>query len=295
MTRTYETPTNQVDTRLTADVMHVNVPAIIQNDYDGTLGITGRLPQDGRSVEGAIGLLLSIAASDDFALHPTIILDAWEAAEDSVGSFDSLGLVKQHLSDEAYQMFCARYAANETGIDLLYPDARRYLNELNRDFAVPNNTLTYGNRDWQLAKTSAARVPGHVEITSRKHKGPVIEEMRGPEGTFDFAATTTDNKLVAIIHARKAILIDDKPTSFEDLPEDCSGILMDRLEGTKQSKVGSVNSGQVATVHSFDEIAGLSKTFGVYDKHPKLDMQSRRIMRVVTKYMPLASFAALQP
>lgn len=277
---------------LPASLPEVTVPMAFANDYDGMLGETGRLPRGDEPVKGAMGLLLETAASGGFNLPQSTVLGVWRAAEESGGSFDALGTVKQNLSPDQFEEFCEQYRSNKPGVDLLYPDARPYLDALNSDPAVPNLALTYGDPAWQGLKTATADIPGHVEITAQKKKGPVIEGWRGQSGTFDLVATDSDSEPLALVRAESVTLVDDKPTSFDALPVDCQGVYLERWgETRKASQAGTVNPDQVRTMHGLDELQAMIESKLRPDHEAALSPEAAELLSRATQFIPVASFA----
>lgn len=269
------------------DIVHVHAPLAVANDYDSTLGVTGRLPSAERAeVEGAMGLLLEVASSDSFRGCRQKVIDAWQAAEDSGGSFDSLSYIESLLPPEAREQFRRAYEDNAPGIPLLYPDSESYLAILNQAPAVPNFTLTYGNQAWQELKTRTSRIPGHIEVTSRKKKGPVLESMRSEDGTFQLVAADEANRPVAIVHAASMLLVDDKPTSFDGLPDDCSGVLIDRGEGRRKSQEGTIDPGRITVVRSLAEIS-IPPVL-----RPAYGSATTETIQRASRFVPLGSFAS---
>ncbi len=268
------------------NILHTTAPVIIANDYDGMTGKTGSLPNEGSAVEGAMGLLLATAGIPRFNIASSVILSAWRKTEAVAGSFDSLGTVRDQLPPEDYDAFRSEYLANKAGVALMYPDADDYFVRLNTPPAIPNFTLTYGKQDWQKLKTRTAGVPGHVEITSQREKGPVIDSMRGADGTYDFVALNAAHEIVALVHGESMTLVDDKPSSFNRLPVGCRGIYLQRSgETRKASQVGTVDPDQVDTIHDLD---GITVTD---EMRPSYDAETAGRMLSVVTFVPVASYA----
>ena len=270
---------------LPADILFVDAPIVYANDYDGVLGKTGELPKEGSTeTDGAMGLLLAVVGSGKYPIGSGVIVEAWRHANDSGGSFDTLGYVEDNLPEEYHERLYEEYRANQYGIPLLYPDALPYLDGLNANI-IANFTLTHGSIPWQTLKTVTSGIPGHVEITRQKKKGPVISDMRTESGTFDFVATTDSGEPLAVVCTKKVRLADDKAVSHEESPDGCDGYLVERLgETKKKSQKGTVDSLRVSTIHSLGEITITG------DMRPTLDARGAAIMGYVTRYVPLASF-----
>jgi hypothetical protein len=152
-----------------------------------------------------------------------VLDEAKRATEGSVGSFDVMNYLKDYgveadTIDGLYQEF----AANKEGDELLYDDAVPFITRLD-EAGIPNLILTKGSETWQTAKLLAAGMYSRPHfITPVAAKGELITTWRTREG---YQVASSAGKLLV---ARSVILVDDKLESFEGLPDDCAGFLIDR-------------------------------------------------------------------
>ncbi|HEX8226848.1 MAG TPA: hypothetical protein VF572_03180 [Candidatus Saccharimonadales bacterium] len=273
---------------LPEDIFTYETPVAVRTDYDATQGITGIRPETpDEPVSGAMGLLLSVLTDEPFNLDRSAITGPWHEKEEKGDSFDPYATVEDLLPAAAFAEFRRRFAANEAGHELLYADTLPYLSKLG-DALIPNDTLTWGRYDYQVDKITAARVPGHVEITSQKKKGKVINDMRVGK-VYPIVALDDDDRPMALVNARSVILVDDKAASFEHLPGDCKGKLLTRPgEERKKSQAGTVDHNQVKT------ITGLDSFEITPDMRPDFSRRQSVVMRAAKKYVPLKTYAAVQ-
>lgn len=174
--------------------------------------------------------------------------EAKRAVELSGGSFD---LTKYLLDDGVtadslkglYDVF-SRTPQPEA---LLYPDAQRFLDRLQNSGAL-HLIMTYGEAAWQEAKLRACgleTVP-HI-VTNSKRKGAAIAGWR----TGAVYEVKTDEG-IELAHPH-VVLTDDKAVSFEGLPADAVGYLVQRGTTVLASQAGAVPP-HVRRVSSMDQI-----------------------------------------
>jgi FMN phosphatase YigB (HAD superfamily) len=105
--------------------------------------------------------------------------------------------------------------------DLLEPYASAFLSEL-RERRAAFGILTSGGEEWQQVKIEATGLNDipHLVIGSPK-KSELIARWRRPDDIF-----VLPEKLSGIVacEARKIVFLDDKPVSFEGIPDNVRGI-----------------------------------------------------------------------
>ncbi len=181
-----------------------------------------------------IARIEGITGGDD--LHATR-----KAVEASGGSFDTFGfLQKQGASTEELDTLAGTLGENTKGIDYLYPDTQPFIDALDK-LKIPHLTVTYGSVLTQLPKLRATGLDQRPYlITAVKQKGELAQTWRTERG-YTVAAAAGQ-----IITAETGVLVDDKAKSFDGLPADWTGFLVQR-KAPKASQLGSVPE-QVKTV-----------------------------------------------
>lgn len=168
----------------------------------------------------AFGLISQTAAAHGV---PGDVLEAEKReVEASRGSFDVLGHISGQVAPDTLEQIKEEFVARSGQTDLLYDGATELFETLERQGA-PYLIVTYGGRDWQALKLKAAGLDtrSHL-ITDQKDKGHLIAGWKHNDSGL-YVPPTDDGEQLA---AKSVMLIDDKPVSFEGLPEDCSGILV---------------------------------------------------------------------
>ncbi len=144
-------------------------------------------------------------------------------------NFDVAGYLRNLLKQEAPNSDAETVVARvkklfvEKGLqeDFLEPYAAQLLEELaKKDMAF--GILTSGGEEWQRAKIQASgldRIP-HMIIGTVK-KSELMAEWKQPDGMFLLPDTLTGR---GICRARRIVFLDDKPVSFEGIPEGVEGI-----------------------------------------------------------------------
>lgn len=157
----------------------------------------------------------------------TTVRHAHDEARRTGGSFDTANYIRQ-LLDERYRDGGVLWKEIETAFlkaalrhDMLKPHAGQLLNKLDAIHAR-YGILTFGGPQWQTVKIKAAGL-AHIPhmIVSSKKKGRLIASWQKLDGTFSIPKKLTNNQL---IQAENLVLIDDKPVSFEGIPQHVKGI-----------------------------------------------------------------------
>ncbi len=143
------------------------------------------------------------------------------------GSFDNAHFIRQSLNDRQldgaaiWQQIETAYFAAASQQDMFEPHAEELLDSLNTR-AARYGILTFGGEQWQTLKIKVAglgRVP-HM-IVSHKAKGRLIASWQQLDDTFIIPAPLAGDHPV---RAKRVVLIDDKPLSFEGIPPEVVGI-----------------------------------------------------------------------
>ena len=107
--------------------------------------------------------------------------------------------------------------------DLVYPDTMPLLRVL-EERSLPFLILTYGEHDWQALKLAAVGLDTYPHlITDVKSKGMLIRQWRHGGGYSPLADA-------AEMQAKRVLLVDDKASSFSDLPAGCRGAWLQRSD-----------------------------------------------------------------
>lgn len=209
---------------------------LIANDYDRTFLDTNVAFT--RFVEVCVGSGIDRAK----------LFAAKEQEEATAGSFDVMGhLVKQGVSEGDMAGLYKSFVASSDPKELLYPDVPEYLERL-IDSGLPNLIVTYGAPAWQEAKLEAGGLADSPHlITPKKHKGELITSWKVGDHYTVVASCGQ------ILTGNSVVLVDDKAPSFNGLPDDCSGYLLQRGGEVLESQKGSVPP-QVKTVNGLSEI-----------------------------------------
>ncbi len=143
------------------------------------------------------------------------------------GSFDNAHFIRHSLNDRRldgdgiWQHIETKYAEAASQQDMFEPHAQELLHRLN----ARNDRygiLTFGGEQWQALKIKVAGL-GHVPhmIVSNKAKGRLIAGWQQSDDTFIIPAPLAGDHSV---RAKRIVLIDDKPLSFEGIPPEVMGI-----------------------------------------------------------------------
>lgn len=174
--------------------------------------------------------------------------DAKRAVELSGGSFDlTKYLVEDGVTPDSLSGLYDVFSRTAEPGELLYPDAQRFLGRLQNSGAL-QLILTYGEVAWQEAKLRACglgTVP-HI-VTNSKRKGVAIAGWR-----TDTVYEVTTDEGIELMHPQ-VVLTDDKAVSFEGLPTDAVGYLVQRGSTVLASQAGTVPA-HVRRINSMDQI-----------------------------------------
>jgi FMN phosphatase YigB (HAD superfamily) len=135
------------------------------------------------------------------------------------------GLLRETMSSDKAEIILDRvrrlFVEKAREEDLLEPYASALLSEL-RERQAAFGILTSGGEEWQQIKIEATGlndIPHLVIETSRKSE--LISRWRRPDDIFVIPKKLSG---IAACEARKIVFLDDKPVSFEAMPEGVEGI-----------------------------------------------------------------------
>ncbi len=219
------------------EIHEYNVHQAVALDLDRTLG----------SVKAAMARFYAAAR---FCGIPVEQIDEERReVESKGGTFEPLHSIEDKLTPELRHKFNYRFTTLKNP-PILYDDAITFLNNLERN-AMPFHLITYGvNPEWQRLKVEASGFRGGVTILDDSNKGREIAGWSSG-GKYELALEGGAEKTV--YRADTVCLIDDKAVAFNDLPQDCSGFLLQRGDELLASQQGSVPE-NVRTIHSLDEL-----------------------------------------
>ncbi len=214
--------------------IHINQAVII--DFDRTIG----------SVDAAMERLY--LAAEGFFIDTKQIKEARLIVENDGGSFDPLRLIQEQLSDSDFEQYLNTYQSMEKP-KIMYPDARLFLEELDKE-EMYYIVLTYGtNPGWQILKARSAGYKGAIAVVNHTDKGQAIAEHKQADGTYHFMDETNQITFVA----NTVCLIDDKAAAFNGLPDDCSGFLVKRTDAVQKNQSNKFPE-TVSIIKSFAEL-----------------------------------------
>jgi hypothetical protein len=218
---------------LSGNLPHYDVPELYVIDFDDNISSTKA------AVDGLVAICAEMGLEE--SINAEAIGDARKAAHERGGSYNVLDMLEERLASEVMAEVRARYRKGEGGHNLAFDDVAAFTNRLGQDPCTPNFILTYGENvdrypdgGWQADKIQRARgqgslPPGYAYFMPHSRKGPLLDRLRGPErDTYDMLAFDEDNFLIAIYHARRAVLIDDRKTSLANAPHNCTPMYMRR-------------------------------------------------------------------
>lgn len=195
--------------------------------------------------------LTSLVLDPSYGLDGATILEQQLSTEADGGTYNPTAYLEEHLDPQAFD----RLGQVFMGISdptLAYPDAKPLYSALSASPGVPHHMLTFGTTAaghpslWQGMKAPHSQFDGYVEITSQPDKGPHIETMRGPSGTFDYFGLDELGQPIAVYHAASVVLVDDKALAHTHLPQDCRGYLLMRPEEPRLPSQGTEVPANVA-------------------------------------------------
>jgi hypothetical protein len=178
---------------------------------------------------------IAVICEAENIVKAAVLHEARALTEASGGSFDTMGhLAQEGVSSDEITAITETLGKNEAGIDYLYPDTLPFLDAL-EEMEEPYATVTWGSLMTQMPKLQATSlVDRPYLITDIKKKGELAQTWKTPEGLYRAVVSAGQ-----ILTARAGVLVDDKPKSFEGLPEDWTGFLVQR-KSPKQSQRGTV-------------------------------------------------------
>lgn len=178
-----------------------------------------------------------------------------QQTEASGGSFDVLGYLQQHLSEQQLDKILLQYQEYEAdSASFLLPGAQELVTAL-RESNIAHGILTYGSEKWQAAKIIRAglgEVPRY--ILDHPRKSAAIASWYDDESAYYGhlpVALLPDNRPITSI-----VLVDDKAVAFDQLdtvPDARGYWVQDASRPLLMSQQGSVPS-NVHTVQSLHEI-----------------------------------------
>lgn len=209
---------------LTAELPRHDVPQAVLLDWDRTLG----------HVDGAMNRLRAVVTGH--GVDGAILEDVLDIG----GVEEPLSALASRLSTRGVAVTLEHIRAGfmeMTSHSVIYPDAPALMNRIESSGA-PHMILTYGHEEWQNYKIQGAPCGTHFQVLDHSNKGPHIERMRSPDGTYDFYALK-DGKPTAVYRAQSVALVDDRVVSLQGLPEGCTGYLLRRPgEKLKANQLG---------------------------------------------------------
>jgi hypothetical protein len=206
----------------------------------------------------------------DIAVDPYFGIDAKQMAATQVqteadgGTYSPMGYLMQSLPDDKFNKLGQEFMDTEIPGGV-YEDAVPLYVDLHTGQRVPNIYMTYGVSNlWQAMKAARSGYTGYVAITSTSDKGPNIEAGRGQQGTFDYVAVDEMGDPLAVYHAQRRVLIDDKIKAHKNLPPDCRGYALIRPDEPRlPSQKGEIPS-NVTAIGTLGDIA-IDRTIEISD------------------------------
>lgn len=240
---TYPTPECGVDIGL--EVPHIWTAEAVDLDMDRTT-IRSQVFLDA---------LMDIAVDPYFGVDARQMSAVQEQTEADGGTYSPIDYLVQTLPEDKFAKLGQEFLDSEVPGGI-YEDAVPLYVDLHTGQRIPNIYMTYGVSNlWQAMKALRSGYTGYVAITPTSDKGPNIESGRGPQGTFDYVAVDETGSPVAIYHAQRRVLIDDKVKAHKNLPPDCRGYVLIRPDEPRlPSQKGDVPA-NVQAISSLGEVA----------------------------------------
>jgi hypothetical protein len=278
---------------LSPEVPHYSVPELHVIDFDDNIS----------STKAAIDGLLAVCRQQGLgeSINADIIQQAREQAWRRKGSYNILELLEENLAPEVMADVRTRYRRGEGGHTLAFDDVVHYANRLSDDPSTPNFILTYGENvdrypdgGWQADKilrahTQGSLPPGYAYFMPHSRKGPVLERLHNRvDDTYDMLAFDEDNNLIAMYHAKRAVLIDDRKTSLANAPLNCTTMYMRRADvpATPKQEEGDLPPGTIQ-IESFDEVPVSKEIEPLNEAARKVELQR------VAAFVPLWLYSGL--
>ncbi len=185
-------------------------------DFDRCLGRTEKFQA-----------LLEETITNEGVVDLGMIQYAHQEVKKTGGSFDTAAYVRQVLKDRRLDVNRI-WGKIETDFveaakkeDMFEPGAKRLL-EMLKTKDAHFGIVTFGGYDWQTAKLRAAgllAVP--YIVTSYKEKGRMIAGWQQKDKQFLIPEELSPS---GALIAKKIVLVDDKPVSFEGIPPEVMGL-----------------------------------------------------------------------
>lgn len=156
---------------------------------------------------------------EQLSIDKNIVTQAQAEIESRGQSFHALDYLKSQSLIDGVENFRNVFLKNSKTEDLLYPDAREFINKIITN-DEPVMILTYGETEWQMLKLQAAgllQVP--AVITDNKEKGTWFTKRLMKNGLYN---------IEHIGEAENISFIDDKLISFNNLPTNIKGYWINR-------------------------------------------------------------------
>jgi hypothetical protein len=236
---------------------HFDIADVYFWDYDRTLGEVEPVRQ--RIADAGQGLPI------DWGLYH----DAVDRIEDDGGSAQPFMLIREQLTPDEYQQYCDSFQRHP--LPLLYKDAMVLMETVHESPVTPNFIVTAAaDMEGQAVKVAGSGVTSHFEVVPIKldeqgiprsgPKGPELAKWIGSRGTFDVVAMDGTD-LLAVLHAKTGILVDDKKSALQELPAQARAVHLERLnEKRTKSQSGELPEGALVINSLTELIPHMSKT-----------------------------------
>jgi hypothetical protein len=197
----------------------------------------------------------------DIVVDPYFGIDAKQMSAVQVqteadgGTYSPIDYLVQELPEDKFAKLGQEFLDSEMPRGV-YEDAVPLYVDLHTGQRIPNIYMTYGVSNlWQAMKATRSGYTGYVAITPTSDKGPNIEAGRGPQGTFDYIAVDEAGAPIAIYHAQRRVLIDDKVKAHKNLPSDCRGYALIRPDEPRLPSQKGELPANVEAIGSLGEVA----------------------------------------
>jgi predicted phosphatase len=175
--------------------------------------------------------------------------------EASGGTFDVTSHLSRQLgvSDERLDAISSEFGDNQSGEQYLYDDVAE-LFQVIRERGDQFVTLTYGSERTQMLKLRASGLVQYpFVITDSKLKGDSIRNWKQADGSYRLVTAAGE-----LIVGSTGVLVDDKSSSFDNLPDDWRGYRVWRGQ-PRLSQRGKVPA-EVVTVTGLNAITRSLRT-----------------------------------
>ena len=193
-----------------------SVPVFYILDFDRCLGRTDEFQA-----------LLEKVLEEWPIVNLSMVQYAHKEVKKTGGSFDTAHFIRQTLNDRQldgnaiWKQIERAYLQVASHHDMFEPHAEELLDMLSVR-GDHYGILTFGGEQWQTLKINVAGL-GHVPymIVTNKAKGRLIASWQQPDGSFIIPTPLAGGRSML---AKRVVLIDDKPLSFEGIPSEVIGI-----------------------------------------------------------------------